>query len=194
MSRAHLTALVATLAMGTMAPRLAAQDTSSATGQAQPDTSAYTGAGGVDTSARPGRVGADPMGGAAADTGAMRDTAASDSTRVGDPPPVVPRDSQPRLRPGSDTAIDTMSAPGRADRDSAGPLGATDSSGMRGRHPDTTKVGDTTSPAPGVTLPSDTDSASDSGGAGATGGRAADTSGMVQPTPQPGPSTSPSGP
>jgi hypothetical protein len=57
MSRSHLTALAAALALGVFAPRLTAQDTSSAT-QARPDTSGYTGAGGVDTSARPGSVGA----------------------------------------------------------------------------------------------------------------------------------------
>lgn len=57
MSKAHLTALAAALAIGAFAPRLAAQDTSSA-GMARPDTSGYTGAGGVDTSATPGRVGA----------------------------------------------------------------------------------------------------------------------------------------
>lgn len=38
MPKAHLTTLVAALALGTVAPRLAAQDTSSA-GQARPDTS-----------------------------------------------------------------------------------------------------------------------------------------------------------
>ena len=58
MPRAFLTAIVATLALGSFAPRLAAQDTTSATGQARPDTSGYTGAGGVDTTMRPGRVGA----------------------------------------------------------------------------------------------------------------------------------------
>ena len=42
MSKAHLTALAAALAIGALAPPVAAQDTSSA-GVARPDTSAYTG-------------------------------------------------------------------------------------------------------------------------------------------------------
>ena len=56
MSRAQLTVLSAALALVTVAPRLAAQDTSSA-GQARPDTSGYYGGVGVDTSAQSGRFG-----------------------------------------------------------------------------------------------------------------------------------------
>jgi hypothetical protein len=176
MTRVHLTALVATLALGAVAvPRLAAQDTSAAAGQARSDTSGYTGAGGVDTSANPGRVGS------------------GDSTRVGQQAPVKTRHAKRRLHPASDSMRDTLSAPGRADRDSAGALGATDSSGMRGRHPDTTKVGDSTSAKPGVTLPSDTDAGSRSSDAERAGGSPSDSSGMAQPTRQPGQSTSPSG-
>jgi hypothetical protein len=178
MSRAHLTALVATLALGAVAPRLAAQDTSSAAGQARPDTSAYTGAGGVDTSARPGRVGA-------TDT-TMGDSAASDSTRVGQQAPIKPRSRKARLRPGADT----MSAPGRAD---TGALGPTDSSGMRGRHPDSTKVGDTTSPRSSMALPGDTGAAAQSHDSSRARGWSSDSSEMAQPSTQPGQSTSPSG-
>jgi len=57
MSRGQLTAVIAALALGLTAPRLAAQDTSS-TDRARPDTSGYSGAAGVDTSARPGHIGA----------------------------------------------------------------------------------------------------------------------------------------
>jgi hypothetical protein len=158
MKRAHLTALVATLAMGTVAvPRLAAQDTSATAGQARRDTSGYTGAGGVDTSR------ADTSG--AADTGKRRQ-----------PPPPL-RD-----------------APGRVDaKDTAGALGATDTSGMKGRHPDTTYVGDT-SPArpPEHAVDSGAAGARSGGDSGSTGRRSADAAGVVQPTTQPGQSTSPS--
>jgi hypothetical protein len=127
MPKARFTALVAALTLGTLAPRLAAQDTSSAA-PARPDTSAYTGAGGVDTSARPGRIGA-------IDTAA----ATTDTTRVGQETPLRRRQAAPRLR-------DSSAAPsaGAAGADSAGGMGATDTSGMCGRHPDSTKVGDTT--------------------------------------------------
>ena len=57
MSKAQLTVLVAALAMGVFAPRLAAQDTST-TRETRPDTSGYNGTAGVDTTAQPGRVGA----------------------------------------------------------------------------------------------------------------------------------------
>jgi len=194
MSRAHLAALVAALAVGATAPRLAAQDTSSAaTGQGRPDTSAYTGAGGVDTSARPGRVGADTLTGGTADTAgwtnATGDSSASDTARAGEQTPRK-ANKQRRLQPGGATGSDTMSAPARADADSTGPLGTSDSSGMRGRHPDSTHVGDTTSPTSGVILPSDTGSSSGTGASSTS----SDTSAMDQPTTQPSQSTSPSGP
>jgi hypothetical protein len=198
MSRVHLTALVAALAVGTVAPRLAAQDTSSAAGGSRRDTSAYTGAGGIDTSARPGRVGADTISGGAADTAGLTG-AARDSTKVGQQTPRQSSTEERRLRPSKNKSgaagQDTSSAPGRADADSTGPLGSSDSSGMRGRHPDSTRVGDTTSPSSGVTLPSDTGSSSDAGGTSRrsqTSG--SDTSGTTQPSRQPGQSTSPSGP
>jgi hypothetical protein len=109
MSRAQLTALLAALTLGTVAPRLAAQDTSSA-GQAGRDTSGYSGAAGVDTS-----ITAD---------------SARDSTSGG---------ISPSLR----------DAPGRVDAaDSAGTLGAPDTSAMPGGHPDTTNPGYTSTPTP----------------------------------------------
>src|SRR5215207_1121697 len=77
MSRAHLTALATALALGAFAPRLAAQDTSSA-GLAQPDTAGYTGAGGVDTSASRGRFGDST--GAATDTIRLGGDSTSDTT------------------------------------------------------------------------------------------------------------------
>ena len=86
MSRAHLTALVAALAVGAVAPRLAAQDTSAARPSA-PDTSAYTGAGGVDTSAAPMRVEATDtirLGGAA-DTSGASDTSGMSGRHPADP-------------------------------------------------------------------------------------------------------------
>jgi hypothetical protein len=143
MKRAHLTALVATLAMGAVAaPRLAAQDTSGTAGRARQDTSGYTGAGGVDTSG-------------AADTGTGRQAPSS-------------------LR----------DAPGHVDAaDTTGALGATDTSGMRGRHADTVHVGDT-NPARPPRHATDT---------GAAGARSGDTTEMTQPTTQPSQSTSPSG-
>jgi hypothetical protein len=129
MSKAHLTALATALALGAFAPRLAAQDTSSA-GGARPDTSGYTGAGGVDTSARPGRVGAmdtagaaagvtDSAGGAAADTASLR--------KAGDSAEYAPRS-------GAATS-------------SAVPMGAGDTSGIPGRRADSIKTGG------GATLP-----------------------------------------
>ena len=97
MSRAFLTAVVATLALGSFTPRLAAQDTTSARGQVRPDTSGYTGAGGVDTTAQPERVGASDTiraGGAdtsgltgdstgVTDTSGMRGRRTTDSTKAG---------------------------------------------------------------------------------------------------------------
>jgi hypothetical protein len=145
MSRGQLTALMAALAVGAFAPRLAAQDTS-ATRETRPDTSGYNGTAGVDTTAQPGRVGA------------------MDSSGVG-------RDS---MRSGADT----IAIPGRADRDSTGPLGASDSSGMRGRPPSATKSGDSTN------AKADSSSSSDS---------TSDSSSVSQPSKQPGQSTSRTG-
>jgi hypothetical protein len=199
MSKAHLTALAALLAVGAVAPRLAAQDTSSAAGQARQDTSGYRGAGGVDTSARPGRVGVtdttgggggavDTMKGGAADTAGLSPaaggSAASDSTTVGQETPRKLRKARRRLH--QDT--DTMAAPGRIDHNRSGALGATDSSGMGGRHPDSTKAGETSSPQPSS---NDTGAASQSRNEGAS--QTSDSSGMAQPTTQPGQSTSPAG-
>ena len=83
MSRAFLTAIVATLAMGSFAPQLAAQDTTSATGRVRPDTSAYTGTGGVDTMQQPGRVGADTSMGGVTDSGSVLDSIQrTDTTRL----------------------------------------------------------------------------------------------------------------
>jgi hypothetical protein len=100
-----------------------------------------------------------------------QDTAGVDTTaqpgRVG-----VGADS---TRSGSDT----MAAPGRADRDTTGPLGASDSSGMRGRHPNMTMPGDSTSPT-------DSGSVSDSASM-------SDSAGVSQPSKQPGQSTSRTG-
>jgi hypothetical protein len=125
MSRAQLTALLAALTLGTVAPRLAAQDTSSA-GQVRRDTSGYSTGAGVDTSANPSRFGA---------TDSMGADSARDSNRIHPSSPGTP----PLLR----------DAPGRVDAaDTTGALGATDTSGMRGRHPDATLPGDTSSAKP----------------------------------------------
>jgi hypothetical protein len=129
MSNARFTALVAALALGTAAPRLHAQDTSAA-GQARPDTSGYRAGGGVDTSAAP------------ADS-------AADTARVGQEAPLKPRQPVPRLRDSSPPPPHPTDAPGHVDAgDTTGPLGATDTSAMCGRHPDTTKVGDSTGAKP----------------------------------------------
>ena len=87
MSRAFLTAVVTTLALGSFTPRLAAQDTTSATGRARPDTSGYTGVGGVDTTQRPGRVGvADTTVGGVTDTNRIKgDSIRGDSSRARQP-------------------------------------------------------------------------------------------------------------
>jgi hypothetical protein len=141
MPKAHLTALVAALALGAMAPRLAAQDTASA-GQARPDTSGYTGAGGVDTSARPGGAGT-------IDTIRLGGDSASATPRVGQETPVKPAQPMPRLRDSAPPPPKPTEAPGHVDAaDTAGPLGAADTSAMCGRHADTTKVGDTSAAKP----------------------------------------------
>ena len=89
MPKAHLTALVAALALATVAPRLAAQD-SSVAGQTRTDTSGYTGAGGVDTSTSPSVVGATDTAGTTADS-------ASATPRLGEQRPLKPEQSVPRL-------------------------------------------------------------------------------------------------
>jgi hypothetical protein len=131
MSRSHLTALAAALALGAFAPRLMAQDTSSTTPTA-PDTSGYsTGTGGVDTSA-PGRLGAmDTAGGGVIDTSSSR-------IKTGGSPTFSPQ-------PGADTS----SAARGAVTDSLAPSGV-DTSGMQGRQAtDSTKPGDSTRPGMG---------------------------------------------
>jgi hypothetical protein len=80
MSRGQLTALIAALALGAFAPRLAAQDTAAA-GRARPDTSGYSGAAGVDTSAQPGIV--DSAGAPTAGRGADSVMTSSDSSSAG---------------------------------------------------------------------------------------------------------------
>ena len=141
MPKAHLTALVAALALGTVAPRLAAQDTSSAA-QGRPDTSGYTAGGGVDTSAGPGRAGA-------IDTIYLGADSASQTPRVGQESPLNPQQPLPRLRDSAAPPPSPTDAPGHADAsDTTGPLGATDTSAMCGRHADTTRVGDTTAAKP----------------------------------------------
>ena len=112
MSRGQLTAVITSLAIGVVAPRLAAQDTSTA-GQVRPDTSGYNGTAGVDTSAQPGRVGVMDTTGAAGRTGTGADTMAapgrvdldrtglfSDSSGVADSAGV----SQPSKQPGQGTS------------------------------------------------------------------------------------------
>jgi hypothetical protein len=124
MSRSHFTALAAALALGALAPRLMAQDTSS-TAPTRSDTSGYTtGAGGADTSARPGQIGATDTtgGGGAIDTSSGR-------IKSGDSSTFTPQ-------PGAVT-------------DSMAP-GASDTSGMQGRRATgSTTPGSTASPGTG---------------------------------------------
>jgi hypothetical protein len=180
MKRAHLTALAATLAMAAVAaPRLAAQDTSAAGDRARPDTSGYTGAGGVDTTA--------------ADSGGAGRAAAADSMGGG-------ADTGTRRRPPQPL----RDAPGHVDAaDTTGALGASDTSGMKGRHPDKVHVGDTNHPRPtrhaadsgAARIRSGADSSSaDSSSTAGGGGESADTARLAQPTTQPGQTTSPAGP
>lgn len=135
MSRSHLTALIAALAVGAAAP-LAAQDTSAAR-PTPPDTSGYQGAAGVDTSGAPGRVGAmDTTMGGAADTAGWRrttgDTTAPDSTRPGDRSTRKPRHHERRMHPGSDTAA-ARSGTGVDTSAVTDTSGMSDTSGMEGR-------------------------------------------------------------
>jgi hypothetical protein len=138
MSRAFLTAVVATLAVGAFAPRLAAQDTTSANGRVRPDTSGYTGAGGVDTTQRPGRVGADTGVGGVTDSGAVTDSSRKTDTN------------------GLGPASDTSGMNGRRSADSVKPgetrsPSATSTSGMSsdstGVARPSTRPGQSTSPS-----------------------------------------------
>jgi hypothetical protein len=148
MTRLHLTALVAALAVGAVAP-LAAQDTSTAQ-PTPPDTSGYQGAVGVDTTAQPGRVGAidTTMGGGADTAGGKRttgDTTAPDTTQPGERTTRKPRHHEQRMHPASDTgaaapsgaAVDTS---GTSDTSGARDTSATDTAGMS----DTSGMRDTT--------------------------------------------------
>lgn len=247
MPKAHIMTLMATLAVGAFAPRLAAQDTSSVTQQPQPDTSAYTGATGVDTSARPGRVeAADTFAGAAMDTlrggmdtlsgrmdtlgragmdtlGGQMDTLgrpASDTlsgrmdTLSGGPMDTLRGRATDTLSGGSadtarwhramgdTTAMDSSHAGKQAKKDAKhrmAPVGhdstghaAMDTTGMTGRHADSTSLDQATAPETGVAPSSDTTAAPyDANG---MSGQDQDSTGMSQPTTQPGQSTSPSGP
>ena len=110
MSRGQLMAMMAALAMGGCAPRLAAQDTS-ATRETRPDTSGYNGTAWIDTTAQPGRVGAldstgvglDSMRGGAdtmAIPGTGSDSSSTDSSSASDSASV----SQPTKQPGQNTS------------------------------------------------------------------------------------------
>jgi hypothetical protein len=177
MPKAHLTALVAALALGTVAPRLAAQDTSSAA-QARPDTSGYTAGGGVDTSAGPGRAGA-------IDTIYLGADSASQGPRVGQESPLKPQQPLPRLRDSAAPPPSPTDAPGHVDAsDTTGPLGATDTSAMCGRHADTTRVGDTTHARP-IPCPAGNRSGTPQSSRMRPTRGSADSAGVPQPTTQP---------
>jgi hypothetical protein len=105
------------------------------------------------------------------DTSGYNGTAGVDTTAQ--PGRVGALDSSGTALDSMRSGSDTMAAPGRADQDTTGPLGASDSSGMSGRHPNRTMPGDSTSP-------SDSGSMSDSGS-------------VSQPTKQPGQGTSRTG-
>ncbi|HET6578663.1 MAG TPA: hypothetical protein VFG66_10080 [Gemmatimonadales bacterium] len=187
MTRLHLTALVAALAVGAAAP-LAAQDTSTAQ-PTPPDTSGYQGAGGVDTTAQPGRIGAidTTMGGAADTAGwhrATGDTTAPDSTQPGERTTRKPRHHEQRMHPGSDSAA-ARSGAGVDTSATSDTSGLTDTTGMQGRHPsDSTQAGSTDSPQDDGSSSSDSSSngwTNSAGGAapqpaenGAAGGQAGD--------------------
>jgi hypothetical protein len=136
MSKALLTALVATLTLGSLAPRLAAQDTTSATGQIRPDTSGYTGAGGVDTVPRPGGVAATDTIRLGADSSLIGGGAGvSDSGGI--PGSIgIPSDSGTGMSDSSGTARPSPSP-------STSPSGATSPSS-------TTSPGSTTNPSTGT--------------------------------------------
>src|SRR5712671_4881437 len=109
MSRALLTALLAALTLGTVAPHLAGQDTSSA-GQARRDTSGYSGGTGVDTSGQPGGFG-------------MTDTVAADSAGTAGAVGVTDTSGMRALYPDTTYPGDTGShvpAPSAGDGGSAG--------------------------------------------------------------------------
>ena len=129
MSRAHLTALAAALALGAFAPRLMAQDTSSA-GVTPQDTSGYTGAGGVDTSGPPSRFGTTDTAGAAADTSSLQkpgDSIPNPAAAADTMAPMGDDTSGMSGRHGADsTKAGEDMRPGRADADSLADSGAVD--------------------------------------------------------------------
>jgi hypothetical protein len=132
--------------------RAVAQDTS----RAGPDTSAYTGGSSrdttdttlrtgverVDTTARPGQAGGMSDTSVTTDTSAIQPTPgdSTDSTKIGDTTPRRLRHAHRRLH-----ATDSTTAAGQ----NSGASGATDTSGMAGRHStDSTRTGQQESPAP----------------------------------------------
>jgi hypothetical protein len=154
MSKALLTALVATLAAGSFAPRLAAQDTTSANRRIHADTSGYTGAGGVDTTERPGRVGATDTLRLGADSGLVGDSAAVDDTsgmpgRRADDSTKAGQTDSPRSGVSSDSGAGMSDSTGAGMSDSSG-AGMSDSSGMAQPSPQPSQ---NTSPS-GATNPS----------------------------------------
>ncbi|MEP7176934.1 MAG: hypothetical protein ABI860_10330, partial [Gemmatimonadales bacterium] len=194
----------------------------SVTQQPQPDTSAYTGATGVDTSARPGRVeAADTFAGAAMDTlrggmdtlsGRMDTLGRAGMDTLGGQMDTLGRRGSDTLSGGPmDTlrgrATDTLSG-GSADtagwHRAMGDTTAMDSSqaGKQAKKDaklrkarvghDSTSMEQATAPETGVAPSSDTTAAPyDANG---MSGQDTDSTGMSQPTTQPGQSTSPSGP
>jgi hypothetical protein len=187
MTRLQLTALVAALAVGAVAP-LTAQDSSSAQ-PTPPDTSGYQGAGGVDTTAQPGRIGAidTTMGGAADTAGwhrATGDTTAPDSTQPGQRTTRKLRHYEQRMHPGSDTAA-ARSGAGVDTSAKSDTSGMADTTGMQGRHQsDSTQAGSTDNPQGDRSSSSDSSSngwTNSAGGAapqpdesGSAGGQAGD--------------------
>jgi hypothetical protein len=173
MTRLHLTALVAALAVGAVAP-LAAQDTSTAQPR-PPDTSGYQGAAGVDTTAQPGRIGAiDTTMGGPADTArwhrATGDTTAPDSTKPGERTTRKPRHHEQRMHPGSDSEA-ARSGAGADTSAKSDTSGMTDTTGMQGRRQsDSTQAGSTENPqgdrSPGGAAPQPNESGSAGGQAG----------------------------
>lgn len=153
MSKAHLTALAATLVFGAFAPRLAAQDTSSA-GVARPDTSGYTGAGGVDTSA--GRFG-DTTGAAVTDTSALQadSLGTSDTSGMGGRRPDTTNPGS-TVSPGASPSGGSTSPSGSSTEPSgtAAPSGSSTSpSGSSTSPPESSTSPSSTSPAGTSTSP-----------------------------------------
>lgn len=130
MSKAQLTAVFAAVALCLAAPRLAAQDTSSA-GQVRSDTSGYTGVGGVDTTGQPGRVAPSDTAGGAMDTlnTGVTDTTTSDTGMSGRHPSYTAPGAS--TNPSGAAADTAMGAP---------PSGATGPTGSTGMSPDSSSV------------------------------------------------------